>query len=114
METFIQLLSTLMVLAGGALGTYGFTEIAKYAKELPFITKDNKPMLRATAGVLAGVAVIITSLADGKVAPESIQSVVMGVLQIGVMWGGAHMTHKAVKEYEAKQEASADEPVSNE
>ncbi len=97
MDTFIQILSTLLLIAGGAGGVWGATEIVKRSKNIPWINEGNKPALRATAAAFSALAVVFLGLVSGSLTPESVQDVFVKILEAGIIWAGAHGMHKLNK-----------------
>ncbi|MFZ6014831.1 MAG: hypothetical protein ACOYUZ_00530 [Patescibacteria group bacterium] len=94
MDTLIQLLSTALLLATGAAGVWGATELVKRAESIKWITEGNKPALRATAAAFSALAVVFLGLVSGTLTPESVQDVFVKILEAGLIWAGAHGTHK--------------------
>ncbi|OQB18152.1 MAG: hypothetical protein BWY14_00998 [Parcubacteria group bacterium ADurb.Bin192] len=97
MDMFIQILSTALLIAGGAGGVWFATEAVKRAKQIPWITEGNKPALRATAAAFSALAVVFVGLVSGTLTPESVQDVFVKILEAGLIWAGAHGTHKLMQ-----------------
>lgn len=90
------MLTTLAALVSGTGGVYLITRLLRWWKWFP-AHEGQAARLRAVAGVLSAIAVVVGGVASGNIAPESVQDVVVKLLEFAVMWAGAHTVHTVIK-----------------
>lgn len=93
---FLNLIQQLSLLAGGAVGTWGITELVKRVKSIP-INPGQKAHIRSVAVVVATLAAFGIKLADGDVDVASTQEGVMTILEAAAVFMGATGIHAATK-----------------
>ena len=81
---------------GGSVGVYASTEIVKAVKRIP-INSGDTVKLRATAAVLSAVAVLLFGLISGNLTPESVQDVIIKLMEFGLIWLGSHKLYQSQK-----------------
>lgn len=92
----LQWVSGFIVSAGGV---WLLTQLVKKANSLPFIHEGQTPRIRALAAVLSAVAVVVMNLAGkGELDVSSVSDLLLKVLEVGIVWGGAHSIHASTKQ----------------
>ncbi|MFA5130681.1 MAG: hypothetical protein WC477_07285 [Patescibacteria group bacterium] len=92
------IIQTVILIAGGTVGTWLFTELAKRAKSIPWVQPGNAVRLRATAGVFSVIGTLLAGFADKGVMPDDLQGAVVSILSCVAMWVGSHAIHEVTKE----------------
>lgn len=92
-------LSVLQWLAGflaSAGGVWVVTQLVKKANSIPFIQEGQTPRVRAVAAALSALAVLILNVSQtGALDVNSVKDVLLKLVEIGIVWGGAHSIHEA-------------------
>ena len=100
-DALSNLLKTALVVVTGAGGVWLSTELVKRAKNLPMISEHTKAALVGTAGVLSALATLVLGAVNQNLTPETIQDVIVKLLEFAGIWLGAHTVHKALKKEES-------------
>ena len=93
---FLGLLQQLSLLVGGAVGTYGITELVKRAKTIP-INPGQKARIRSVAVIVATLAAVGIKFVDGDVDVGSVQEGALTILEALAVFMGATGIHAATK-----------------
>ncbi len=81
--------------AGGIGGVFLATNIVKLSSLIPWVKEGDKTKLRAIAGLLSAIVVVLYGLVDKKLTPDSVQGLLASVGTFLAIWGGSHLTHVA-------------------
>lgn len=92
----MQIVQALLTVAGGALGVWGFTELAKNIPEIPLF-KGDTTKIRSFTAVLSALLTAFVAWQQGSLSGPDLQSVAVTVLTFLLTWGGSHVVHKNVK-----------------
>lgn len=95
LEQVINILQWCIGFLGSAAGVWFLTQIVKKANSIPFIREGQTPRVRAVAMAFSALAVVILNIVShGTVDVDSLKDLVIKLLEVGVVWGGAHTVHE--------------------
>jgi len=97
----MQIVQALLTVAGGALGVWGFTELAKNIPKIPLF-KGDTIKIRSFTAILSALLTAFVAWQQGTLSGPDLQSVTVTILTFFLTWGGSHVVHENVK---------SDEPV---
>jgi len=90
------ILGFVLTLVGGGVGTYIATNIAKESEKINIWPGDTAK-IRAFVALCSVVVVALSGLVSGHLAPESVQDVMVKIVEFVGVFVVAHGTHAAVK-----------------
>lgn len=94
----ISVIEWVMTFISGSGGVYLITQLVKKANSISFIQEGQTARIRAAAALLSAIAVVVAHVAmNGSLDVDSVQSVLMRLLEVAAVWGGAHTMHQAVE-----------------
>lgn len=94
---FAHICQILGSVAIGAPAVWFYTEIAKNANTIPWLTEGMKLRLRAFSGLLSAAAALSLGLSTGTLDVHTVQGLVTSALSFATIWGGAHVVHKTTQ-----------------
>jgi len=92
----VHLFETLATIAAGSAGAWAATEGAKRWKAISWLNEGQKMRLRAFAGVLSAVVVVLGGVGNDTMKPDDLQGVFVSLFSFGAIWVGSHTIHKVV------------------
>ena len=94
---FPTLLNQAGLIVSGGIGVYFATEVVKLAKSIPWVSAGQTGRIRAVAGVLSALAVLLERYTQGTMVPQDVQGFALSLLALAGTFALAHGTHIAVK-----------------
>lgn len=92
----LQSLSGFLLSAGGV---WLLTQVVKKVNVISFIQQGQTPRVRAVAAALSAIAVLVLNVSTtGALDVDSLKDVLLKLVEIGLVWGGAHSIHVATKQ----------------
>lgn len=85
----------------GIGGVFVATNMIKYSSKIPWISEGNTTKIRATAGLLSAISVVLFGLVDKTLSPEKVQGLFVSLVTFLSIWVGSHVVHKVSKEKES-------------
>lgn len=78
---------------GSGIAVYGLTEVAKRVNSIPVFSGQTL-RIRAVAGVLSAIAVLLLGLANQDVKPDDLSGVLVALTGLVSVWLTSHATYK--------------------
>lgn len=91
-----SVISTLMQIVSGGVGTWAVTELIKIIPKIP-INAGQATRIRLVAGALSAISVALFGFVNDSLKPDDLQGAVTAILAVIGTFGTAFGVHKTLK-----------------